>query len=174
MRGLLYTWGGTRVPPQAFCAAGARLLPDSEKEVLEVKKITAMLLVALVAFAGVAALAGCGNSQTQAKTNLSTDINDLTSSMTELVDPNTYQSIDTFKTTWNKITTQYNKTVADAKKVKNVQVSNLSKSYDALKKAIGNVSSSQSLQAKISGILLTGESFLAAINNLNAAVTPSK
>ncbi|HEY5501924.1 MAG TPA: hypothetical protein VIJ97_01300, partial [Candidatus Anoxymicrobiaceae bacterium] len=102
------------------------------------------------------------------------DINDLTSSMTELVDPNTYQSIDTFKTTWNKITTQYNKTVADAKKVKNVQVSNLSKSYDALKKAIGNVSSSQSLQAKISGILLTGESFLAAINNLNAAVTPSK
>ncbi len=138
------------------------------------KKITAMLLVALIAFAGVAALAGCGSSQTQAKTNLSTDVKNLTSSMTDLVDPNTYQSLDTFKTTWNKITTQYNKTVADAKKVKNVQVSKLSSSYDALKKAIGNVSSNQSLQAKISGILLAGESFLAAIDNLNTAVTPSK
>ena len=145
-----------------------------EKEVLEVKKIIALSVVTLIAFAFAVALVGCGNSETKAKANLSQDVNDVTSSMTELVDPNTYQSVDSFKTVWNKITTQYNKLIADAKSVKSVQVKNLTAGYDKLKKSIGNITSSQSLQTKISGILLAGQQFLAALSQLNTAVTPSK
>jgi len=145
-----------------------------EKEVLEVKKIIALSVVALIAFACAAALVGCGNSESKAKANLSNDVQQVTSSMTELVDPNTYQSVDSFKTVWNKITTQYNKLIADAKSVKSVQVKNLTAGYDKLKKSIGNITSSQSLQTKISGILLAGQQFLAALSQLNTAVTPSK
>jgi hypothetical protein len=145
-----------------------------EKEVLEVKKIIALSVVTLIAFACAAALVGCGNSESKAKANLSNDVQQVTSSMTELVDPNTYQSVDSFKTVWNKITTQYNKLIADAKSVKSVQVKNLTAGYDKLKKSIGNLSSGQSLQTKISGILLAGQQFLAALSQLNTAVTPSK
>jgi uncharacterized protein (DUF2164 family) len=143
-----------------------------EKEVLEVKKIIALLLVTFIAAAFGAALVGCGNSESKAKANLSTDVQEVTSSMTELVDPNTYQSVDSFKTVWNKITTQYNKLIADAKSVKSVQVKNLTAGYDKLKKSIGNITSSQSLQTKISSILLAGQQFLAALSQLNTAVTP--
>jgi len=139
-----------------------------------VKKIIALSVVALIAFACAAALVGCGNSESKAKANLSNDVQQVTSSMTELVDPNTYQSVDSFKTVWNKITTQYNKLIADAKSVKSVQVKNLTAGYDKLKKSIGNITSSQSLQTKISGILLAGQQFLAALSQLNTAVTPSK
>jgi len=149
-------------------------VPDGEKEVLDVKKIVTVMLVALVALVGVGALAGCGSSQSQAKANLSTDVKNLTSSMTDLIDPSTYQSIDSFKTAWNKIAGEYNQTVADAKKVKSVQVAKLQSSYAALKKAIGNLSSTASLQLKISGILLAAQSFLGAIDNLNTVVTPSQ
>jgi len=90
------------------------------------------------------------------------------------VDPNTYQSVDSFKTVWNKITTQYDKLVADAKAVKSVQVKNVSTTYDKLKLSIGNLSSGQSLQSKISGILLSAQQFLAALAQLNTAVTPTK
>ena len=145
-----------------------------EKEVLEVKKIIALSVVTLIAFAFAVALVGCGNSETKAKANLSQDVNDVTSSMTELVDPNTYQSVDSFKTVWNKITTQYDKLVADAKAVKSVQVKNVSTTYDKLKLSIGNLSSGQSLQSKISGILLSAQQFLAALSQLNTAVTPTK
>ncbi|HEY5530927.1 MAG TPA: hypothetical protein VIK22_02875 [Candidatus Anoxymicrobiaceae bacterium] len=138
------------------------------------KKIIALSVVALIAFACAAALVGCGNSESKAKANLSNDVQQVTSSMTELVDPNTYQSVDSFKTVWNKITTQYNKLIADAKSVKSVQVKNLTAGYDKLKKSIGNITSSQSLQTKISGILLAGQQFLAALSQLNTAVTPSK
>jgi len=139
-----------------------------------VKKIIALSLVTLIAFACAATLVGCSNSETKAKANLSQDVQDVTSSMTELVDPNTYQSIDSFKTVWNKITTQYNKLVADAKAVKSVQVKNLTAGYDKLKKSIGNLSGGQSLQSKISGILLSAQQFLAALSQLNTAVTPTK
>lgn len=138
------------------------------------KKIIALSLVTLIAFACAATLVGCSNSETKAKANLSQDVQDVTSSMTELVDPNTYQSIDSFKTVWNKITTQYNKLVADAKAVKSVQVKNLTAGYDKLKKSIGNLSGGQSLQSKISGILLSAQQFLAALSQLNTAVTPTK
>ena len=138
------------------------------------KKIIALSLVTLIAFACAATLVGCSNSETKAKANLSQDVQDVTSSMTELLDPNTYQSIDSFKTVWNKITTQYNKLVADAKAVKSVQVKNLTAGYDKLKKSIGNLSGGQSLQSKISGILLSAQQFLAALSQLNTAVTPTK
>jgi len=166
--------GRGRVPPQALRGVGETICPVREKEVLEVKKIIALSVVALIAFACAAALVGCGNSESKAKANLSNDVQQVTSSMTELVDPNTYQSVDSFKTVWNKITTQYNKLIADAKSVKSVQVKNLTAGYDKLKKSIGNITSSQSLQTKISGILLAGQQFLAALSQLNTAVTPSK
>ena len=138
------------------------------------KKIIALSLVALIAFAAAAALAGCGTSESSAKANVSTDVKNFTSSMTDLLDPNTYQSVDTFNTVWSRIAGQYNQLVADAKSVKSIQVKNLTTAYDQLKKAIGNVSSSQSLQAKLSGVLIAGQAVLAALNDLNTKVAPSK
>ena len=169
-----YTWGGGESRLKPCEGLGRPSVAVREKEVLEVKKIIALSVVALIAFACAAALVGCGNSESKAKANLSNDVQQVTSSMTELVDPNTYQSVDSFKTVWNKITTQYNKLIADAKSVKSVQVKNLTAGYDKLKKSIGNLSSGQSLQTKISGILLAGQQFLAALSQLNTAVTPSK
>lgn len=147
--------------------------PVAEKEVVEVKKIIVLLMVSVVALAATAALAGCGSSQTT-NANLADDVQMLRSNMTDLVDPSTYKSFDNFEAAWKKIESSYNHVIADAKNVKGNEVANVKSSFTDLKKAIGDVTSSASLQPKVSGILTAGEKFLAALGQLNDALTPTK
>jgi ABC-type phosphate transport system substrate-binding protein len=139
-----------------------------------VKKIIVVMMAFLILAAACGLAAGCGSSNSQAKQTLSTDIQGLKTELSALLDPNTYKSIDSFQAQWSKIQTSYNKLVTDAKQVKDVQVAGVKSAFEDLKKSIGDISSDASLQSKITGILVAGQEFLASIEELNTAVTPSQ
>lgn len=137
------------------------------------KKIIALLMVSVVALAAATALAGCG-STTKTDANLADDVQMLRSDMTELVDPATYESLDNFNSTWTKIENAYNTVIAEGKNVKGNEVANVKTTFNNLKKAIGKVSSAASIQLKLADILTASQKFLAALGQLNDAVTPTK
>jgi outer membrane murein-binding lipoprotein Lpp len=144
------------------------------KEVGDVKKTIAMVLVLVITVSLAAVLAGCGNSEQKAKENLSTDIQQLNTDLAALLNPNTYKSLDSFQAAWTKIRSQYDKTATDATAVKSAEFADVQSSYNDLKKAVSNISSIQSLQQNIDSVLAAGTKFLTALQALNIALAPSK
>jgi len=138
------------------------------------KKTVVMVLVLVFALTLLASFVGCGESQTQEKQNLATDLKDMQLSLTQLVDPSTYQSFETFDSTWKSIQKEYDKVVADAQKLKDTDVANLKSAYNELKKSLANVSSSESLQQKANSIIIASTGFLTALQQLINSVNPQK
>lgn len=138
------------------------------------KKAIGMVLVLVLVIGIAAVFAGCGESQEQEKQALATDLKGLQTSLTELVSPDTYKSFDTFDKAWTQIQKEYEKVVADAEKLKETDIADLKSSYDDLKKALGNVTSDQSLQQKANSILTASTNFLTALQQLINSINPPK
>ncbi|MHB8896867.1 MAG: hypothetical protein ACYC99_17070 [Candidatus Geothermincolia bacterium] len=140
-----------------------------------IRKTVVMVLVLVFALTFLAAFAGCGGeSKTQEKQNLATDLEGLQLSLTELVNPNSYKSFSTFDATWKNIQKEYDKVVADAEKLKGTEIADLKSAYNDLKKSLTNINSDQSLQEKANSIIIASTSFLAALQQLINTVSPPK
>lgn len=135
------------------------------------KKAIALALALMVAFS-LAALVGCGDSDAAAKENLATDVQQLTTDLSQLLNPQTYESLDTFNKAWEQITQQYEKTVEDAQKVKDIEFADVESSWNDLEKAISNVNSGASLQENVTAIISAGTTFLASLQQLSQEVLP--
>jgi ElaB/YqjD/DUF883 family membrane-anchored ribosome-binding protein len=144
------------------------------KEVGDVKKTIALVLVLVITVSLAAVLAGCGNSEQTAKENLSADLTQLNTDLSAILNPATYSSLDSFKAAWQKISAQFSKTATAAESVKSIEFANVQSAYNDLKSAVSDVSSSQSLQKNINSVLAAGQKFLTALQDLNAAVSPPK
>jgi hypothetical protein len=118
------------------------------------KKGVALFMLLLVGLLTVAvATTGC-NSTTpeQAKAQLSTDLQSLQVALQGMINPTVYASVDNFNAAWKDVETAYNDVAKSAKEVKDVNVKNLKSAFDEVKKAIGNIGSSESLQQKAADI----------------------
>jgi len=135
------------------------------------KKAAVMAMVAVLALVA-CALTGCGDSPEQEKRALATDLKSLQASLTELADPDTYRSYETFDRAWTEIQDQYEKVVADAEKLEKTDIADLKKAYARLKNALANVSSAQGLQQKANTILTASREFLTALQRLINSVNP--
>lgn len=138
------------------------------------KRTFVIVLVLMMMLGTAAVLAGCGESQTQEKQSLAKDLTGLQESLTELVNPDTYKSYDSFEAAWNSIQAEYKKVVADARKLKDTNWTDLQAAYNDLEKALGNVSSDQSLQQKANTIIVASTAFLTEIQQLINDVNPPK
>jgi uncharacterized protein YabN with tetrapyrrole methylase and pyrophosphatase domain len=111
-----------------------------------------LLMVFLLTF--VAATAGCGSPTSQeAKSQLQTDLKNLQVALQGMLSPTVYTSTDNFNAAWKEVEDAYNKVVESAKSVKEVSVDELQSAFDDVKKAVGNIGSSESMQAKASEIM---------------------
>ncbi len=136
------------------------------------RTLTALTAIALCC-ALAAAIAGCGGSSTaQDKQSLATDLHGLQKSLAQLLDSDTYESLDTFNETWAGIEEEYEKVVADARKLKETSIADLEDAYEELKKSIGDVKSDQSLEQKATAILAAAGKFLTALQNVINDVNP--
>ena len=118
------------------------------------KKGVALFVVLLIGFLVTAvATAGCGSTTPeQAKTQLSTDLQNLQVALQGMINPTVYTSVDNFNAAWKDVETAYNEVFKSAKEVKDVNVENLKSAFDEVKKAIGDIGSSESLQQKAADI----------------------
>ena len=130
------------------------------------------MAMVLVLALGACALTGCGDSPEQEKRALATDLERLQASLTELVNPDTYKSYDTFDRAWTEIQEEYEKVVADAEKLEKTDIADLRKAYARLEKALVNVRSDQGLQQKANAILTASTGFLTALQRLINSVNP--
>lgn len=114
------------------------------------KKGVVLLLVLLIGLLITAvATAGCGSTTPEhARAQFVTDLQNLQVALQGMLNPTIYTSVDNFNTAWKDVESAYNKVVKSAKSVKNANVANLKSAFDQVKKAIGNIGSSQSLQQK--------------------------
>jgi hypothetical protein len=117
------------------------------------KKGIALLMVVLMGLLAFVMIAGCGSkTPAEAKAQLETDLKDLQVALQGMLSPTVYSSTDNFNAAWNQVKDAFDAVVTSAKEVKNVNTENLKGAFDDLKKAIGNVSSSESLTTKASDI----------------------
>ncbi len=139
------------------------------------KKAVILAMVLALAVCSAAALTGCGESEQQAKENLATDLQELNTDLGKLVNPSTYSSLDSFNAVWKEISDQYEKTVAAAKKVKDIELADVESSYEDLNDAIDKATSGDaSLQENITSVIGAVQEFLTSLDALNKSVMPNQ
>jgi hypothetical protein len=118
------------------------------------KKGVALFVVLLIGLLITAvAAAGCGSTTPeQAKTQFSTDLQNLQVALQGMLNPIVYTSVDNFNAAWKDVESAYNNVVKSAKAVKGANVANLKSAFEKVKKSIGNIGSSESLQQKAADI----------------------
>jgi len=123
----------------------------------------------------VTAIAGCGEkSNAEAEALLNQDLEDLKVSLAGMLDPNIYTSSDLFKNAWKQVENAYNGVVDSAKEVKDARVTDLTTAFSDLKKAIGNVTGTQSLVEKADAITTALEELQNAWQQLFSDINPGK
>lgn len=104
------------------------------------------LLVVVALTLPVAVLAGCGGTTTaKARQEFRTDLQDFEDSLKNLADVNASTSIEDFKSNLNAVGDVWDAVKESAKKVKEVQFSDLEKAYNDLQKAVKDISGTEKL-----------------------------
>ena len=118
------------------------------------KKVIAVLVLLVVVFSMTAVVAsGCGGvSQQEAKTKFRSDLQSFETSLQGLVNPANFASTDSINAAFKDVEKAYNDLAKSAKQVKDTNITALQKAWDKLEKAVGNISSSQSLSQKADAI----------------------
>lgn len=139
------------------------------------RKVLIIALALVLTACAASALVGCGDSQQKAKENLATDLEKLNTDLAELLNPATYASLDSFNAVWKTITDQYDKTVADAGKVKDAELADVKSSYKDLKDTIAKATSGgESLQQNVTAVIGAVQEFLTSLDALNKIVLPNQ
>lgn len=129
------------------------------------RKLLVVLLVLFVAAPiTVLAVSGCGKpTPEEARAKLETDLQSLGAALTELLNPTTYASKDSFDKAADNIEKSFNDVVSSAKQVADIETTDLQDSWDGLKKAI---TSDQPLPDKLADIQVAAKKFQVAWQDL--------
>jgi len=139
------------------------------------KKGVALFVVLLIGLLITAvATAGCGSTTPeQAKTQFGTDLQNLQVALQGMLNPTIYTSVDNFNAAWKDVESAYNNVVKSSKAVKDANVANLKSAFEKVKKAIGNIGSSESLQQKavdiadaLTGLQKAWQEAFSSVNNI--------
>ena len=149
------------------------------KEKGDVKKMRrgiALLLVSVVVLTiTVVVVSGCGGvSQQEAEEQFKGDLQNFETSLLGLVNPGNFTSVDSFNTAFKDVEKAYNDLVKSAKQVKDTNITALKNAWNGLTKAVGNVSSSQSLLQKMDAITKALQELETTVQRLLSTFNPSQ
>jgi gamma-glutamyl:cysteine ligase YbdK (ATP-grasp superfamily) len=117
-----------------------------------VKRLLAIVALALVATTALAACGGDKESPAEAKQNLCASLDDFAASVVALQGVGLSSSQDQLKSALDNIDQAWGQVVADAKDVKNVNTDNIKSTYDDLKQAVQDRPTDQPMTEVIAGL----------------------
>jgi hypothetical protein len=126
------------------------------KEWRGMRKSVLLPLVILFVLAGsIATFAGCGEGEVvekvQSLTSSSPEIQALKTALTGMLDPGTYESMESFEAAWAEVESAYDDVVTAAQSA-GQDIGDLEDAYAGLKEAIAGVTSDASLETKVDDI----------------------
>ncbi|GBE58027.1 hypothetical protein BMS3Abin01_00955 [bacterium BMS3Abin01] len=117
------------------------------------KGIAAGLFLVLLLIGAVVVTAGCGQSESEkAQANYDKAKADLKSSVQELQKPETYQSVDSLKASFQDVQKAYDDTVESGKDLTDAKVSEVQDAYEELQDSINDIDSDQTLEQKVDAL----------------------
>jgi gamma-glutamyl:cysteine ligase YbdK (ATP-grasp superfamily) len=117
-----------------------------------VKRLFAIVALAVVATTALAACGGDKESPAEAKQNLCASLDDFAASVVALQGVGLSSSQDQLKSALDNIDQAWGQVVADAKDVKNVNTDNIKSTYDDLKQAVQDRPTDQPMTEVIAGL----------------------
>jgi hypothetical protein len=117
-----------------------------------VKRLFAIVALAVVATPALAACGGDKESPAEAKQNLCASLDDFAASVVALQGVGLSSSQDQLKSALDNIDQAWGQVVADAKDVKNVNTDNIKSTYDDLKQAVQDRPTDQPMTEVIAGL----------------------
>jgi gamma-glutamyl:cysteine ligase YbdK (ATP-grasp superfamily) len=117
-----------------------------------VKRLLAIVALALVATTALAACGGDKESPAEAKQNLCASLDDFAASVVALQGVGLSSSQDQLKSALDNIDQAWEQVVADAKDVKSVNTDNIKSTYDDLKQAVQDRPTDQPMTEVIAGL----------------------
>jgi gamma-glutamyl:cysteine ligase YbdK (ATP-grasp superfamily) len=117
-----------------------------------VKRLLAIVALALVATTALAACGGDKKSPAEAKQNLCASLDDFAASVVALQGVGLSSSQDQLKSALDNIDQAWEQVVADAKDVKSVNTDNIKSTYDDLKQAVQDRPTDQPMTEVIAGL----------------------
>lgn len=116
------------------------------------KRLLAIVALALVAATALAACGGDKESPAEAKQNLCASLDDFAASVVALQGVGLSSSQDQIKSALDNIEQAWEQVVADAKDVKSVNTDNIKSTYDDLKQSVQNRPTDQPMTEVIAGL----------------------
>jgi hypothetical protein len=117
-----------------------------------VKRLLAIVALALVAATALAACGGDKESPAEAKQNLCASLDDFAASVVALQGVGLTSSQDQIQSALDDINQAWEQVVADAKDVKSVNTDNIKATYDDLRQAVENRPTDQPVTQVIAGL----------------------
>jgi len=119
------------------------------------RKSLLVSLLALFVLAAVAGFAGCGEGEViekvQSLTSSSPEVQALKTALTGMLDPDTYESMETFEDAWAEVESAYDD-VAIAAQSAGQDIGDLEDAFASLQEAIAGVTSDALLEKKVDDI----------------------
>jgi hypothetical protein len=131
-------------------------------------RIVVGLVMIVVLSVGVAFIAtGCGESDSEkAQDAYDEDVQSLKDAVSELQNPDTYDSLDSLKAAFQDVGSAYDDTVESGQDVADAKISDAQDAYDELKDDINDIDSDQSLEQQANAIKDAVENFADQVNNI--------
>jgi len=140
------------------------------------RKSVVISLVALFVLAAVAGFAGCGEGEViekvQSLTSSSPEVQALKTALTGMLDPDTYESMETFEDAWAEVESAYDD-VAIAAQSAGQDIGDLEDAFASLQEAIAGVTSDASLEKKVDDIKDAVEEMQDAVKAISPTGTSS-
>ncbi len=140
------------------------------------RKSVLVSLVALFVLAAVAGFAGCGEGEViekvQSLTSSSPEVQALKTALTGMLNPDTYESMETFEDAWAEVESAYDD-VAIAADAAGQDIGDLEDAFAGLKEAVAGVTSDASLETKVDDIKDAIEDMQDAVKAISPTGTSS-
>jgi hypothetical protein len=131
-------------------------------------RIVVSLVMIVVLSVGVAFIAtGCGESDSEkAQDAYDEDVQSLKDAVSELQNPDTYDSLDSLKAAFQDVGSAYDDTVESGQDVADAKISDTQDAYDELKDDINDIDSDQTLSEQIDAVNDAIQNFADQVNNI--------
>jgi ABC-type phosphate transport system substrate-binding protein len=138
------------------------------------KSILVPLVIVCVLAGAMATFAGCGNGEAvekvQSLTSSSPEIQALKSALSVMLQPSTYESMDTFEAAWAEVESAYDDVVTAADAA-GQDIGDLEDAFAGLKDAVAGVTSDASLETKVNDIKSAVEDLQNAVKAISPTAT---
>ena len=119
------------------------------------KNILVPLVILFVLAGAIATFAGCGEGEViekvQSLTSSSPEVQALKTALTGMLQPSTYDSMESFEAAWAEVESAYDDVVTAASAA-GQDIGDLEDAFAGLKEAVAGVTSDASLETKVDGI----------------------